>query len=77
MLYLKCCRYPSVQKHICRIGERELTQLLGANVSIGSVNISPFNKLAANDVTVEVGNPATRHCEQSVWCRYNAWQSLF
>ena len=40
MLYL-VLSLPSVQKHICHIGERELTQLLGANVSIGSVNISP------------------------------------
>ena len=61
MLYL-VLSLPSVQKHICHIGERELTQLLGANVSIGSVNISPFNKLAANDVTVEVapGDTALR-----------------
>ena len=46
-------------------------------MSIGSVNISPFNKLAANDVTVEVAPGLHGIASKAAWCRYNAWQAYF
>ena len=43
---------PSVQKEICSEGEKELSKLLGADVNIGSINISPFHDLVLHEVFV-------------------------
>lgn len=43
---------PSVQKEICSEGEKELSKLLGAEVNIGSINISPFHDLVLHEVFV-------------------------
>lgn len=43
---------PSVQNKIRNEGEKELSKLLGADVSIGSINISPFHDLVLHDVYV-------------------------
>ncbi len=51
LLYL-ILSLPSVQDKLCNIGEAELSKLIGVPVKIGSANISPFNKLALNDVVV-------------------------
>ena len=47
---------PSVQQHLCQVGETELTKLLGTNVEIESVSITPFNQLSVNNVTIEDDN---------------------
>ncbi len=42
----------AVQNYIGRIAERELCTLLGAEVKIGNVSLSPFNKVLLQDVSV-------------------------
>ena len=44
---------PSMQRHLCSISERELSKLLGTEVSIESVSISPFNQFIVNNVTIK------------------------
>lgn len=44
----------SVQQFIAKQGELELSKLLGTNVSIGELSISPFNKVVLENVAVEV-----------------------
>ena len=41
---------PPVQDKIRQIGSRELSRLLGTEVSVGDMNITPFNQLVINDV---------------------------
>ncbi|MGN0214532.1 MAG: translocation/assembly module TamB domain-containing protein [Muribaculaceae bacterium] len=43
---------PSVQNYVCSEGEKELSKLLGTNVEIGAVSISPFHDLVLHDVYV-------------------------
>ncbi len=43
---------PAVQERIKGEGEQALSQLLGTQVSIGHVDIKPFNQLVLHDVTV-------------------------
>ena len=43
-----------VQNRIKSEAEKELSELIGADIHIGNVNISPFNKLTLNDVSVVV-----------------------
>ena len=43
---------PPVQQRVSDIARGELSQLLGADVSIGSLTISPFNRLMLRDVAV-------------------------
>lgn len=50
---------PAVQDRIARIAESELSNLMGAEVSIGSVRLSPFNKAMLNDVSLTVGEGDT------------------
>lgn len=45
---------PSVQGRIARVAERELSTLLGAQVSIESLKMSPFNRAMLRDVTLTV-----------------------
>lgn len=35
------------------VGEQELTQLLGTNVSLGSIHVQPFNKINISNTTIE------------------------
>ncbi|MCM1348659.1 MAG: translocation/assembly module TamB domain-containing protein [Firmicutes bacterium] len=51
---------PSVQREIATRAEKELSQLLTVDVSIGSLSITPFNRLTLNDVTIadSLGQPA-------------------
>ncbi len=44
---------PPVQEKMCTIAERELSKLLGTVVEIGSINFTPFNHVALNDVTIK------------------------
>lgn len=48
---------PSIQSYVRSIGETELSNLLGAEVKIGEVAISPFNRVTLKDVSV-VTNPS-------------------
>lgn len=52
----------AVQKGIGKIGERQLSELLGAEVEIGQLTVNPFNKLLLKDVSVIVapGDTALR-----------------
>lgn len=43
---------PSVQNSIADTAEKELTELLGTEVSVGSVSIAPFNRVVLSDVSV-------------------------
>lgn len=43
---------PSVQRSISSVAERELSTLLNARVKIGTLTVSPFNRLLLRDVTV-------------------------
>ncbi|MDE6295942.1 MAG: hypothetical protein K2M03_07755, partial [Muribaculaceae bacterium] len=43
---------PAVQDKIKSIAERELTELVGGKVSIGNINISPFNEVVIKDVSL-------------------------
>ncbi len=43
---------PSVQGVVRDKGAEELSKLLGADVNIGSINITPFNKLTLNDISI-------------------------
>lgn len=47
---------PSVQNHIARVAEDELSQLLGAEVTIGDIDLSPFNRAILHDVVITVNN---------------------
>lgn len=51
LLYL-VVSMPSIQSRIRQTGSSELGMLLGTNVSIGDINISPFNQLVLYDVLV-------------------------
>ena len=42
----------AVQSRLRDIGERELTSLLGAEVNIGKVDVTPFNKVLLTDVSI-------------------------
>lgn len=44
---------PSVQHRIAQTAEKELTELLGTDVSVGSVTIAPFNRVVLSDVGVK------------------------
>lgn len=44
---------PSVQHKLCKIGEEELTKLLGTDVEIESISITPFNQLSINNVSIK------------------------
>lgn len=43
-----------VQRELCKVGEKELSGLLGADVTIGELSVSPFNKVLLKDVSVIV-----------------------
>ena len=43
---------PSVQDKLCEIGEEELTKLLGTDVDIESISITPFNRVSISNVTI-------------------------
>ena len=43
---------PSVQQHLCKAGENELSKLLGTEVDIESIGITPFNRVSASNVTI-------------------------
>ena len=44
--------FSGVQNYICKLSEKELTKLLGTEVSIGEVSIAPFNRVTLTDVSV-------------------------
>ncbi|MCM1137054.1 MAG: translocation/assembly module TamB [Muribaculum sp.] len=44
--------FTSVQKAIGQRTERELSQLLGTEVTLGNLSVSPFNRVLLSDVTV-------------------------
>ena len=44
---------PSVQRQLCKTGEEELTKLLGTDVDIESISITPFNQLSINNVSIK------------------------
>lgn len=43
---------PSVQQRLCKVGEIELSKLLATEVNIGSIGITPFNRVSISDVTI-------------------------
>lgn len=43
---------PSVQQYLCKVGENELSKLLGTGVDIESIGITPFNRISVSDVTI-------------------------
>jgi len=43
----------SVQSRISAVAEKELSSLLGSEVTIGKVNIAPFNRVTLRDVAVQ------------------------
>jgi len=43
---------PSTQSWLRKVGEKELSTLLGAQVKIGEVSLMPFNRVALSDVAV-------------------------
>ncbi len=47
---------PPIQKKLCQIGENELTNLLGTTVNIESIDITPFNHLSLNNITIDDDN---------------------
>lgn len=47
---------PSVQAQLCKTGEQELSKLLGTEVDIESINITPFNRITINNVTIKDDN---------------------
>jgi len=49
---------PGVQRALSSKAEKELTTLLGTDVSIGSVDIAPFNRVVLRDVVVNDDNGA-------------------
>ncbi len=53
---------PAIQDIARDRGQRELSELLGAEVNIGSVNIAPFNKLTLHDISIATapGDTAVR-----------------
>ena len=49
---------PSVQEKLCKIGEEELCKLLGTNVEIQSISITPLTRLSLKNVTIKDDNGA-------------------
>lgn len=49
---------PPVQRRIADTARDELSELLGAEVNIGSLTIAPFNRAMLRDVSVTLDNPA-------------------
>lgn len=43
---------PSVQHQLCKISESELSTLLGTDVDIESISITPFNRVSISNVTI-------------------------
>lgn len=44
----------AVQREVGKVAEHELAKLLGADVAIGELTVSPFNKVLLKDVSVTV-----------------------
>lgn len=44
---------PAVQEQLCNIARRELSQLLGTDVEIGSIGIAPFNSAVVKNLRVK------------------------
>ena len=44
--------HPEAQQKISAIASKELSKLFGASVSIGTVNITPFNRISLNNVSI-------------------------
>ncbi|MBR5332376.1 MAG: translocation/assembly module TamB domain-containing protein [Muribaculaceae bacterium] len=44
---------PQVQQKLCKVSETELSKLLGTEVNIERVKITPFNHIAVGDVTIK------------------------
>ncbi|MDE7443645.1 MAG: hypothetical protein K2M65_05750, partial [Muribaculaceae bacterium] len=43
---------PLVQEKLCDVGQKELSQLLGVNVHIDRVHITPFSRVELSGITV-------------------------
>lgn len=50
---------PLIQEKVCEVGESELSKLLGTTVDIGSVTITPFNKITLRNIVVNDANADT------------------
>lgn len=50
---------PAVQNYIRDVTQTELTSLLGTDVSVGKVEIAPFNRVTISDITVNDDNGRT------------------
>lgn len=68
---------PGVQRHIAAIAERELSKTLGAQVSIGNLNIAPFNRVALRDVVVETAPGDTVASIDRLGAGINLWDLAF
>lgn len=54
LLYILLC-LPAVHDKIRTVAAEELSELLGARVSIGKLNVVPFNRLELEDVSIALG----------------------
>lgn len=50
---------PQVQEKVCEISESELSKLLGTTVEIGSVTITPYNKITLRNIVINDANADT------------------
>ena len=67
---------PGVQNGIRNIVRRELSSLLGTEVGIGDVDISPFNRLSVKNVSVVGENGDTIAAISEISAGIEAWRSL-
>ncbi len=64
------------QEQIRQIAERELTGVLGTDVSIGGVRLTPFSRLELKDVSVDDDYGKTALDVQSVDTRFEFWNFI-
>lgn len=64
---------PAVQHRVARVAETELSTLLGARVTVGDLGITPFNRVALRDVTVETAPGDTALTVRRLGAGINLW----
>ena len=67
----------AVQSRISGVAEKELSTLLGSKVTIGKVNIAPFNRVALRDVAVQPAPGDTALQISRLGAGIDLWDLLF
>lgn len=76
VIVLTALSIPSVQNAIKSRAEKELSVLLATNVSIGSVDISPFNEVMIHDIAVPTPDGQAAITASDIGCGIDLWHLI-